>query len=305
MPPSSARLPSVPSAVPVDWHSEMRNGASAAAIFVLPLLLAFSVSGCRGPRQWAEADAGRPVDMRSVMSPMASAGGTSIGPDTGGSVPGDGPAADVPALPPTDPKLRRLSVTVTGPGELTADGQPLACPGTCAIDRPPGTPVTLAAAPAKVADRPVSLFRGWSGPCAGKAGCVVTLDDNKTLTANFHRFVPWEEEVVASARAPHLRLGPVGRDLYVSGEFYNTLSVGRRSFASAGSSDGIVMRYADDGQPHWTKTVVTTGSDFVGSGDSGDVGGGVACFNLGRHRNGRLVRDATGRRWCPSPVPQP
>jgi hypothetical protein len=221
---------------------------------------------CQGPRQWAEpidggstgATEGR--DMSAGLPDMASGGAAG---EAGSSMDGS-TAGDVPPPPPPAANQRRLTVLVTGPGEILVDEQPLPCPGTCVVDRPPGTPVTVATRPGKTAAGPISMFLGWSGACTGKGGCVVTLDDHKMVKATFHRFLAWEETVTRTGTTPPLRLSPVGQDLYVSGECYGTCTVTDRSFTSAGSFDGIVMRYAADGRALWAKAVAGPAGDYAG-----------------------------------------
>lgn len=125
-------------------------------------------------------------------------GGTGGEPATGGH-PGpmrdSGGALDNPARP--LPAMARLTLTVTGPGDILVDEKVFPCLGMCAIERPGGTPITLAARPTRVGTRPLASFLGWTGACVGKAGCVVTLDADKDVSAKFHRFLAWEELVYA------------------------------------------------------------------------------------------------------------
>jgi hypothetical protein len=240
----------------------------ARALRLIGLVALASGSGCKGPRQWADPGDGSTAsgtDGRDVSGNRAelASGGAVVE----GGTPTDASSAGEAAPPPPPPAAnqRRLTVMLTGPGEILVDEQPLPCPATCVVDRPSGTPVTVATRPGKTAAGPISMFIGWSGACTGKGGCVVTLDDNKTLNASFHRFVAWEEPIVAADRA-RLRLGlnPLGRDLYVSGEFSGTINIAGRSFTSAGaSSDGIVMRYAEDGRAIWSKILSGPGPEYA------------------------------------------
>jgi len=54
------------------------------------------------------------------------------------------------------------------------------CPGDCTEDYQDGTPVTLSATPS-----PGFLFQGWSGDCSGTGSCMVTMSQNRSVTATF------------------------------------------------------------------------------------------------------------------------
>jgi len=78
--------------------------------------------------------------------------------------------------------LRTLDVAVAGPGGGSVASTPggITCPGDCTEEYANGTPVALAATPA-----PGSYFVGWSGDCAGSAGCNLSLTTNRAVTATF------------------------------------------------------------------------------------------------------------------------
>jgi Fe-S cluster biogenesis protein NfuA len=74
-----------------------------------------------------------------------------------------------------------LGVGVAGRGTVAADLPGLAdCTGACTTEWDNGTVVTLSATPAAG-----SVFRGWSGACAGSGTCRVTLDAARSVTATF------------------------------------------------------------------------------------------------------------------------
>ena len=78
-----------------------------------------------------------------------------------------------------------LTVTVVGTGTVTSTPGGVACPGTCAASFAYNTAVTLAAsAPAGW------TFAGWSNGCTGTAGCVVTMDRARAVTATFTAITP-------------------------------------------------------------------------------------------------------------------
>jgi photosystem II stability/assembly factor-like uncharacterized protein len=69
----------------------------------------------------------------------------------------------------------------TGDGSVTSDPSGIDCGSTCAGTYEEGTSVTLTATPS-----PGSMFTGWSGACSGTGNCVVTMDNNKSVTATFN-----------------------------------------------------------------------------------------------------------------------
>lgn len=73
-----------------------------------------------------------------------------------------------------------LSVTKTGLGSVTSAPVGINCSGTCNATFPNGTIVTLTAAPFTG-----YYFAGWTGACAGQGTCTLTIDGNKSATANF------------------------------------------------------------------------------------------------------------------------
>ena len=75
-----------------------------------------------------------------------------------------------------------LSVALTGggPGRVTSAPVGIDCPGDCSHTAVRGTQVTLTAA--ETAD---SIFTGWSGACTGTGACVVTLNADTSVQANF------------------------------------------------------------------------------------------------------------------------
>ncbi len=78
--------------------------------------------------------------------------------------------------------LRTLTVQPQGGGSGTVTSSPagIDCPGDCGEQYVDGTVVTLT----PVAD-PGSVFAGWTGACSGTGGCMVTMDQNRTVNAVF------------------------------------------------------------------------------------------------------------------------
>ena len=81
---------------------------------------------------------------------------------------------------PPGPAQVSLAISVQGEGTVKAAGGD--CRGTCAQRYTAGERVTLTA----VADNG-AVFSGWSGGCAGKAGCELVLDRDLTVSAAFVR----------------------------------------------------------------------------------------------------------------------
>jgi List-Bact-rpt repeat protein len=77
-----------------------------------------------------------------------------------------------------------LSLTFAGSGSGGVSSQPagLTCTATCGHGFEEGTVVQLTAAP-----QAGSVFTGWSGACSGAAGCTVTMDAARSVTATFKK----------------------------------------------------------------------------------------------------------------------
>ena len=99
------------------------------------------------------------------------------------NIAGDGPesAPSNPVTPGTGvPALLTVSVGGGGSGSVTSMPPGINCPGACSASYPPGTGVVLLANPTGG-----SLFSGWLGACIGAAGCTVTINDTKVVSATF------------------------------------------------------------------------------------------------------------------------
>jgi hypothetical protein len=77
---------------------------------------------------------------------------------------------------------RTLTVRLAGAGSGTVTGTGISCPGNCSHSYPSGASLTLTPA-AKAGSR----FAGWSGGCAGRGRCSLTITANQTVTATFVR----------------------------------------------------------------------------------------------------------------------
>jgi uncharacterized repeat protein (TIGR02543 family) len=85
-----------------------------------------------------------------------------------------------------------LFVVFAGDGEGTVISSPagIACSVNCAAGFAAGTVVTLTATP-----QPGSRFAGWQGICAGLGTCVVTMDQEREVTAQFSRIASVRSDV--------------------------------------------------------------------------------------------------------------
>ena len=67
--------------------------------------------------------------------------------------------------------------------------------------------------------------------------------------------------------------GPTG-NVYVSGYFYNSMSLGGSTLTSAGSYDAFAASFSSDGAHRWSRSHGSTGSDY-GRRIAADGAGGV------------------------------
>jgi hypothetical protein len=73
-----------------------------------------------------------------------------------------------------------VSKTGTGSGTVTSSPAGIDCGSTCSASFNQNTLVTLSATPAAG-----SSFAGWGGDCSGTSDCVVTMSEDKSVTAEF------------------------------------------------------------------------------------------------------------------------
>jgi hypothetical protein len=90
------------------------------------------------------------------------------------------PAAPQPPTPPS-PRQFTLRVATSGAGSV-GGAVPIACPGVCNASYIENTRLWLVPTPG-----PDSIFAGWSGSCSGTAPCVLTMNQDHSVTANFIR----------------------------------------------------------------------------------------------------------------------
>jgi hypothetical protein len=83
----------------------------------------------------------------------------------------------------TPPQSYTLTVSRTGTGEGSVSGGGIDCGTSCGVTAVEGTTITLTATPSATTG---SVFAGWSDACTGSGSCSVTLDTNKSVTAEFN-----------------------------------------------------------------------------------------------------------------------
>jgi len=79
------------------------------------------------------------------------------------------------------PSSFALNVSVLGgSGTIVSTPAGIDCPATCTADLPSGTQVELIQTPA-----PGFEFDGWGGACGGDGACVISMDQNRAVAANY------------------------------------------------------------------------------------------------------------------------
>lgn len=76
--------------------------------------------------------------------------------------------------------VNTLNVSVNGNGNVTSSPAGIDCPGTCSAGFVPAEKVVLVAESIGG-----SVFTGWSGDCTGAGPCVVSMEQNRDVTAVF------------------------------------------------------------------------------------------------------------------------
>jgi uncharacterized repeat protein (TIGR02543 family) len=82
--------------------------------------------------------------------------------------------------PPLTTTTYTLSVNLSGTGSGTVSGGSINCGTICSATVNSGTSITLTETPASG-----STFSSWSGACSGTGSCIVTMNSNQAVTANF------------------------------------------------------------------------------------------------------------------------
>jgi len=99
-----------------------------------------------------------------------------------------------------------ITVKETGTGQSLVIGAPrINCPPTCDENVADGTVVSLVATAASG-----SLFVGWGGACAGDKSCMVTVDADKEVDANFALEQPLTVELMGTGGGDVSSVSPPG-----------------------------------------------------------------------------------------------
>lgn len=77
-------------------------------------------------------------------------------------------------------EFRTLTVNLSGTGSGSVSGPGITCPTDCSETVFSHTTVELTATPG-----PESTFSGWSGACTGTGTCIVSMTEDKSVTATF------------------------------------------------------------------------------------------------------------------------
>jgi hypothetical protein len=95
-------------------------------------------------------------------------------------------ASSASSSPPPSPVYYSLVInkTGTGSGIIISNPSGIDCGANCNEDYVSGISITLITTPSSN-----SSFGGWSGDCSGIGDCVITLNSNKSVTANFELVV--------------------------------------------------------------------------------------------------------------------
>jgi hypothetical protein len=179
--------------------------------------------------------------------------------DTGDGVEGVCTTAPDPSTPPDAPgadQMFTLSLTVGGSasGSIASTPAGFVCAmGTCSQKFLSGTQVELAATSTSGA------FLGWSGTCHGFQKCVVTMDQDRAVTALFGTpgQALWAKQAGGTGddTGRSIAADPQG-NLLVTGEFSGTIQIGSTTLTSAGGTDVFVAKYdGENGDVLWAKRV--------------------------------------------------
>jgi Phosphoesterase family/Divergent InlB B-repeat domain len=98
----------------------------------------------------------------------------------GGIVAGSSPSSPSQPQPQPQSQSFTLTVTVSGSGSITSSPAGINCGSSCRSSFGPNTLVKLTATPSAS-----SIFKGWSGSCAGTGSCAIDIKQNSSVTATF------------------------------------------------------------------------------------------------------------------------
>jgi Bacterial Ig domain/RTX calcium-binding nonapeptide repeat (4 copies)/Divergent InlB B-repeat domain len=131
---------------------------------------------------------------------------------------------------PVDEPRQILTVTRVGNARITSSPAGIDCGEICSAEFELGTIVTLIATP-----DPGWTFSGWAGACDGSAGCVVTVDGGKSVTASFALPAPTPgQDVNATPIAGNVLVKVAGTPQFVPLSVPSLVPVGSQFDATKG-----------------------------------------------------------------------
>jgi hypothetical protein len=140
-----------------------------------------------------------------------------------------GISVKVPMAPPT------LTVSITGSGNGTVTSDPSGINGAGQATFALGTSVTLTASAAMG-----SSFVGWSGAASGTGTAVVTMSNNRSVTATFNLIPPPPKSLNFNGSSDRIQVGGTTTDWSLNNLFY-TIEFWSKATSASGSSPLTVM----------------------------------------------------------------
>ncbi len=152
------------------WRTSSEAGFDLLKLAVDGVVQAGAISG---ETAWAQRSVTLGAGNHTVEWSYAKDATVAVGQDAGW--------VDAVSFTPSAPSLG-LTVAKAGTGTGTVISQPagIQCGPTCTANFTQGSAVTLTASP-----NAGSNFTGWSGACSGSAGCALSMDAAKSVTATF------------------------------------------------------------------------------------------------------------------------
>jgi len=137
-------------------------------------------------------------------------------------------AADLP----DDFNQRLLSIKMlgTGDGSLEVNGQEISCQQGCTLSHDKGEQLTISAH-----GTDGSTFTGWAGACSGTEECVLTLDKNYLLSAQF------KQTIAAPGWQINPILAPDGRTAYYPDHNFAYYSFFKNALSQDGQTRALLI----------------------------------------------------------------
>lgn len=187
--------------------------------------------------------------------------------------------------------LFTLTVSVSGSGRVTSSPAGIDCPATCSASFVEGTSVSLTATPASG-----NRLADWGGACGGTASCSVTIDGDRSVSAQF-------EAVPASvaSTAPSITGQPEEEVLY-EGQFTDFTAA-----ASGDPSPTVQWQVSTDGARSFSNLAGETSTTLrfrTASAENGNYYRAVFTNSAGSATT-RAVHLTVNSPSPPSPAPAP